>query len=201
MTRLMIAAALALLPTIAAAQAQLEDGTAIRPEDRDRLDSLMPALGGAMRQVLSDGSAADVTQATSVLRGPAMAKADPMALAGDWSCSMTKMGGVLPVVDYPAFKCRVSQAGGKLVFEKLTGSQRTKGEIHRDGDQIVYLGSSFIDGDQPARYADFPADMDTTNTDILPDVGLVEVTGNDAARIIFPQPYKESYINVLTLTR
>lgn len=91
--------------------------------------------------------------------------------------------------------------GGVLQFEKLTGSQRTRGVIQRDGDRWIYLGSTFVVGEQPRDYADFPAEVSTEGTETLPDVGVFEVTGPAAARITFPQPYRESILNVLTLTR
>ena len=34
-----------------------------------------------------------------------------------------------------------------------------------------------------------------------PDVGVLEVTGEGQARLTLPLPYRESILNVLTLTR
>lgn len=206
MTRFMIAVlTLTVAPTIALAQTTIGQGVSIRAEDSARLDGLDPAAGAALRQVFATGSDEDVALATAAFRGAAITDADPQALAGDWSCKMTKLGGQLPVVAYPPFKCKVTTENGALKFEKLTGSQRTSGTIYRDdgpdGFRLVYLGSTFVDGDQPKAYADFPAQVDPSATEVLPDVGLVEITGNNTARIVFPQPYKESYVNVLTLTR
>ena len=65
----------------------------------------------------------------------------------------------------------------------------------------VYLGSTFVAGEQPMDYANFPEVVDTSAGETLPDVGVFEVTGPDSARILFPQPYRESILNVLTLTR
>lgn len=179
-------------------------GHAIRADDQARLDALDLSIGEAMRQVLAEGSDDQVALAVRALRGTggtASNEADPAALAGDWDCRMTKIGGNLPAVSYPPFRCRIGAAGGVLQFEKLTGSQRTRGVIQRDGDRWIYLGSTFVVGEQPRDYADFPAEVSTEGTETLPDVGVFEVTGPAAARITFPQPYRESILNVLTLTR
>ena len=58
-----------------------------------------------------------------------------------------------------------------------------------------------MQGEQPIPYADFPARIDTQATETLPDAGILELTGQDTARILFPLPYRDSVLNVLTLTR
>ena len=187
----------------AAAQQTLADGTAIRPEDAARLEALDRATGAALREALGGGTPQQAADAAEALRGAARPadRIDPKALSGDWRCSMTKIGGISPSVTYPPFRCRITADGASLQFEKLTGSQRTSGSIHRDGDSWVYLGSSFVQGETPRSYADFPAEMDTRASETLPDVGVLEMTGATTGRILFPLPYRESVLNVLTLTR
>ena len=114
---------------------------------------------------------------------------------------MTKIGGLQASVSYPPFRCAITRDGTALRFEKLTGSQRTSGTLHHDGGVWVYLGSTFVAGEAPRPYADFPDDMDTQGTETLPDVGVLEPIDADRARILFPLPYRESVLNVLTLTR
>lgn len=200
MTRLALAAVLSLLPLTATAADPLADGTRIRPEDAARLEALDRATGAALRQALGQGSAAQAADAADTLRGAALA-ATPEALIGDWSCRMTKIGGLQASVSYPPFRCAITRDGTALRFEKLTGSQRTSGTLHHDGGVWVYLGSTFVAGEAPRPYADFPDDMDTQGTETLPDVGLLEPIDADRARILFPLPYRESVLNVLTLTR
>lgn len=200
MTRLALAAVLSLLPLTATAADPLADGTRIRPEDAARLEALDRATGAALRQALGQGSAAQAADAADTLRGAALA-ATPEALVGDWSCRMTKIGGLQASVSYPPFRCAITRDGTALRFEKLTGSQRTSGTLHHDGGVWVYLGSTFVAGEAPRLYADFPDDMDTQGTETLPDVGLLEPIDADRARILFPLPYRESVLNVLTLTR
>ncbi|KGJ19059.1 DUF4893 domain-containing protein [Paracoccus sanguinis] len=200
MTRLALAAVLSLLPLTATAADPLADGTRIRPEDAARLEALDRATGAALRQALGQGSAAQAADAADTLRGAALA-ATPEALIGDWSCRMTKIGGLQASVSYPPFRCAITRDGTALRFEKLTGSQRTSGTLHHDDGVWVYLGSTFVAGEAPRPYADFPDDMDTQGTETLPDVGLLEPIDADRARILFPLPYRESVLNVLTLTR
>ncbi|KGJ22815.1 DUF4893 domain-containing protein [Paracoccus sanguinis] len=200
MTRLALAAVLSLLPLTAKAADPLADGTRIRPEDAARLEALDRATGAALRQALGQGTAAQAADAADTLRGTPLA-ATPEALVGDWSCRMTKIGGLQASVSYPPFRCAITRDGTTLRFEKLTGSQRTTGTLHHDGGVWVYLGSTFVAGEAPRPYADFPDDMDTQGTETLPDVGLLEPIDADRARILFPLPYRESVLNVLTLTR
>lgn len=178
----------------------LTDGTRIRDEDTARLESLDRATGAALRAALGNGSPQQAADAAEALRGPAQ-PADSVnlkALAGDWSCKMTKIGGNLPSVTYPPFRCRIGADGA---FAKLTGSQRTAGKLHRDGDAWVYLGSTTVNDDPPRPYADFPDQVDTAASETLPDVAVFEATGANTARLLFPLPYRESVLNVLTLSR
>lgn len=203
MMKPIILAALAGALAMPAMAETLGDGTAIRPEDAARLEALDRATGAALRAALGQGTAQQAADAAEALRGAARPAdhVDPSALAGVWSCKMTKIGGNLPSVSYPPFRCEIGADEGQFHFDKLTGSQRTRGTIHRDGDAWVYLGSSFVVGEQPKTYADFPTEMDTRATETLPDVGVLEVLGPNSARILFPLPYRESVLNVLTLTR
>lgn len=203
MTRLLAAAAAILLACPAHAGPEPGDGLPIRTEDLARLDALDESAGVALRQALGGGDAAQVASVAEALAGTPQAAAglDPSALAGDWTCRMTKIGGLLPVVAYPPFRCQISADGGILQFEKLTGSQRTRGTIHSDRDRLVYLGSTFVAGEQPKRYDEFPEEVRTDDTETLPDVALVEPLGPDRLRMLFPRPYRESVLNVMVLTR
>lgn len=174
-----------------------------RPDDRARLDQLDTAIGRALRQVLAEGSEADLAAATAALRGAALPaeQVTVEALAGDWQCRMTKIGGILPLVEYPPFRCRIELRDGVLHFDKLTGSQRSSGTLQILDGAWVYLGSTFVQGEAPLPYRDFPAELDTSAGETLPDAGLLEITGPGRARLLLPLPYRESLLNVLTLTR
>ncbi|WP_134726598.1 DUF4893 domain-containing protein [Paracoccus luteus] len=197
---------LVLLLTVLALPAAAQtapDLSGVRPDDAARLAALDEAAGRALRQALGQGDQAQAAAAAAALRGAALPAdaVDPAALSGRWTCRMTKIGGLLPAIDYPPFACEIGVRDGTVSFEKLTGSQRTRGTLHRDGDRWIYLGSTFVRGETPVDYQDFPPDIDLQAGETLPDVGVLEVMGADSARLLMPLPYRESVLNVLTLSR
>ena len=196
-------AALAVVMVASASLAWAQAEVPIRSEDQDRLNGLDRAAGQALRQLLAEGDAAQIALATEALRGKPIPTGEvgTDSLAGEWSCRMTKIGGNLPAVGYPPFRCRFWTEEGRVMFEKLTGSQRTRGFLRGEHGTIVYLGSTFVEGEQPKPYADFPESVDLQSTETLPDAGIFEATGPNSARILFPLPYRESVLNVLTLSR
>lgn len=196
-----LTALLLALPATGLAAGTLADGTAIRADDHRRLDQLDAAFGAALRQALAGGRDEDVQRLIDALRGQPQ-PVEAAALAGDWSCRTIKAGGITPLVVYDVFRCRVTAEGGKVRFEKLTGSQRVAGGIHRDGDRLVLLGVGYIAGDTPPAYADLPADIDTSATpQITAAPGVIEMTGSDRGRILFPYPMLESVMDVLVISR
>ncbi|WP_374300729.1 DUF4893 domain-containing protein [Paracoccus sp. (in: a-proteobacteria)] len=194
-----LAALLWLLPVAAFSQ-QLSDGTAIHADDQRRLQEYHAAAGDALLQAFSGGDGANLAVLSDVLQGTPLPpdRAGP-GMAGEWSCRMIKVGGLLPITVYQPFRCRIGSDGG---FEKLTGSQRTKGRIHQDGDRLVYLGTGFIAGDTPPPYADLPP-FSTIGSDPqrVPEVGVVEMLDGNKGRVMFPDPHLESRFNILALSR
>lgn len=175
------------------------DGIA-RPDDIQRLEGLNEAAGESLRGAFALGDNGDLTILTDALKGQPMSSKDGMAvIAGQWSCRMIKLGGGLPIVVYPDFICVISDNGA---FEKISGSQRTKGTVHVDEDRLIYLGTGFIAGDTPPDYSDLPEEVSPQDSpQRMPEVGVVEITGKDKGRILFPSPYLESRMNILVLTR
>lgn len=188
-----------LLPGAALSQ-QLADGTPLHADDARRLDEYHAAAGEAMLDAFSGGDPDDLVILTDVLRGDPLPADQALAMIpGDWSCRTIKMGGLLPITVYQPFRCRIGSDGS---LEKLTGSQRTKGRIHVDGDRLVYLGTGFIAGDTPPPYADLPPFSEPgSGPQRMPEIGLVEMTGDTRGRVMFPDPYLESRFNILTLSR
>lgn len=186
---------------IAALLAAPATADTLRPDDAARLDRLDSAVGSGLRQALAGGEPGDFPALTTALRGTPQ-PAQPEALLGDWSCRTIKLGGPAPLVAYSPFRCRVTQVEGGVLLEKLTGSQRVRGRITADGDRLVLAGVAYIAGDTPPEYGALPATVDPQATpQILPAPGLVEVTGKDRARILFPFPMVESTLDILELTR
>lgn len=182
------------------AQRQLPDGSELRADDLRRLTGIDRSYGEALRQAMADAAPTDLDQLLSALRGAPMPVAEAQAaMPGDWSCQMMKVGGGLALTIYQPFACRADAAGG---FHKLTGSQRTKGRLFDWENRLIYVGTGYTWDREPIPYADLPDVVDgSSDVQMLPEVGVVELTAPDRGRIIFPAPYLESVMNVLILRR
>lgn len=192
---------LAAMPGLPAAAQSLADGTAIRPDDARRLERLDEAYGRALREALEGGERDDVAVLVAALSGRPRESA-PEALAGDWSCRVVKVGGITPLTVYDPFRCQVSVAGGRVLLDKVTGSQRLRGTIHRDGERLVLLGAGYIAGDPAPDYAALPEVIDpAASPQVTAAPGIVEMTGPNRGRILFPYPMLESTLDVLVLSR
>lgn len=188
-----------LLPGAGLSQS-LTDGTTLHPDDERRLADYHAAAGDALLEAFAAGDAADLNLLADALSGvPLPADQALTLMPGDWSCRMIKVGGLLPIVVYQPFRCRVGADGS---FEKPTGSQRTKGRVHLDGDRLVYLGTGFIAGDSPPPYADLPPfDPGQSGPQRIPEVGVVEIVDSRRGRVMLPHPHLESRFNILSLSR
>lgn len=188
-----------LLPGAGLAQ-QLGDGTQVQPGDARRLAEYHAAAGEAMLEAFSRGDPTDLAILADVLNGAALPPDQAQALMpGNWSCRTIKMGRLLPITVYQPFRCRI---GGDGSLEKLTGSQRTKGRIHRDGGRLVYLGTGFIAGDTQPPYADLPPfSAPGSDPQRVPEVGVVQMIDTNRGRVMFPDPHLESRFNILTISR
>ncbi len=164
--------------------------------DRGRLrhwrDTWTEALGQANRS-----HAAEVA-AGGALFEPDTALPGAQPPPGDYACRTVKLGrapqgGTLDYVDYPPFRCRIAEAGGRLQFTKLTGSQRPVGTIFPDnGRRMIFLGTLVLgDETRALRYSrDEERDM----------IGIVERVGDRRWRLVLPRPHYESLLDVIELT-
>ncbi|MBK4215686.1 DUF4893 domain-containing protein [Paracoccus caeni] len=195
MNKLLTAIALSLLALPA-----LAEDIPIRTDDAERLAQLDATTGEALRQAFAGATAEEAQTIARALTGEALPAGVALELMpGEWSCRMAKLGGLLPVVIYQPFRCVFRKDG---TFEKLTGSQRTIGSAQADGERLLYLGTGFIAGDTPPGYADLPEDIDATaSPQRFPEIGVIELTGPDSGRILFPAPHVESRLNILILSR
>lgn len=181
--------------------AQPQGGAApIRTDDLQRLEALDRIAGAALRGAFAAGAADDLAVLTDALAGTALpAEAAQGIMEGDWSCRTIKLGGGLPIVVYQTFRCRADGQGG---FEKISGSQRTRGRVRIEDGRLIYLGTGFVAGETPIPYEALPETVDPgMRPQLMPEAGLVEMTAPDRGRIIFPQPYLESDLNLLVLRR
>ena len=165
--------------------------------DQDRLSKLEESKAKAMGEA---AAGPDMGAIHGVLDAAAMPTSDG-ALAGHWRCRTLKLGGMTPSVVYAWFNCRISDRGGHLYFQKLTGSQRTQGWLYPSGDgTFVYLGASSVGPEKPHTYSGNGA---TAGAGATPDdqIGVLSAIGDGRARIEMPYPVQESTFDVIELKR
>jgi len=178
-----------------AAQAGWQDDAS--PFDQQRLARLEEAKAKG----LSEAAAGPDMGTIHAVLDPAADPASAGALAGSWRCRTIKLGGMTPDVVYSWFRCRISDRGAGLYFEKISGSQRVAGRLYaNDAGGYVLLGATSVKGEPQHHYSGSGASVGASAT---PDdaVGLLEATGHGSARIEFPYPVQESTFDVIELKR
>jgi hypothetical protein len=188
----LLAAAALLFPLAAAAQD-------LRPGDAARLDAFDESAGEALLSALSGGTSGDVAALTRALSGTPQIAFDE-SLVGEWNCRTMKLGGLTSLVVYTPFRCRITAGPTGFDFEKLTGSQLTRGTITLRNGRAVYVGVGYVRGEDPPAYADLPADFRSDGR-VQTDVAIFERVGPGRARLMFPYPATESTFDILELTR
>ena len=187
---------LALAPTLVLPAAAQD----VRPADMERLAYQTEHFGAAMREALEGGSAADVEALRVALSGPAPGGIDP---SGEWSCRTIKIGGLVSLVVYTPFRCRIAEIEpGLWQIDKLTGSQRLSGRIEATQAGLVYTGVGFV-GERPATdYAGLPDTQEPVEPgQTHAQVGLLEMASPERGRLLLPAPVLESRFDVIELTR
>jgi hypothetical protein len=172
----------------------------VRPADLPRLESADAALGRALAGALAEGAPADVAVLAEAMRGAP----GPLDPAGDWSCRVLKLGGLLPLTVYAPFRCRIAAEGeGLWRLDKITGSQRLSGTIAAADGPALYTGVGFVEGGPATDYAGLPADdqepVEPGQTHA--QVGFFEQPSPRSARLMLPSPILESHFDILWLTR
>jgi uncharacterized protein DUF4893 len=123
------------------------------------------------------------------------------ALLGSWRCRTAKSGGILPGIGYDWFQCRISERGGHLFFEKVSGTQRVAGYLypHESGGYVL-LGGWSVKGEPMHRYSGngVSAGAKTSPDDA---VALLSAAGPRRVRLEFPFPGQESVYDVMELRR
>jgi uncharacterized protein DUF4893 len=164
-------------------------------DDRERLGRWRTAWIEALRQVRAGDDAAEIARGGALFE-PDTALAGPAPPPGDYDCRTIKLGtpegDTLDYVAYPAFRCRIRNDGRRLLFTKLTGSQRPVGAILPDnGRRMVFLGTLML-GDE-IRALRYGRDRERNL------IGVVERVGPRRWRIAFPYPHHESLLDVIEL--
>jgi len=179
-----VTVALAMLTPLAAQAGWQDEASSF---DQNRLSRLSEAR--------ERGLAESGDEARAALSAPATGG----DVTGAWRCRTIKLGGMVPKVVYSWFRCRISDRGGELVFQKLTGTQRMQGTLYRDGDGYVYLGASWVKGERAHVYS---GDGASVGAQATPDDQIGRLTATeDGARLELPFPVQESVFDVIELRR
>lgn len=134
-------------------------------------------------------------RALGALADPRVHLIHPEPAPGEYRCRTIKMGGpaaLLPYVAYGWFRCRVELSpGGDLTLRKLTGSQRTMGNLYPySRTRLAYLGAEAWGDERPVRYGQDPE---------RDQVGAFERIGPGRYRLALPFPKRESDLDVMEL--
>ncbi|TXR50985.1 DUF4893 domain-containing protein [Phyllobacterium endophyticum] len=165
----------------------------ITKTDQAKLDGYEENRSAAVDAARKGGAPADVKQLEEILARPRLAFSENFDMTGEWKCRTIKLGKEPALVIYQWFKCRVTDDGSGWMLEKTSGSQRTKGRFYTESDtRLTYLGVGYVSGEMPGKYGGGP-DVDQT--------GYAYRTGKDEFHIEFPEPARESLLDILELKR
>lgn len=169
-------------------------------EDKDRLSRIDEAWASALEHANRDWENRGALKMLSGLVRPDAALAGRLHPSpGTYRCRTIKLGpqgiGSLDYVAYPYFQCRVElTAGGDLIIEKTSGSQRFRGLLYPDTDKrLVYVGTQAW-GDEKG----YPAYGAQAERD---ESGVLERLGDDRWRLVIPWPKQESQLNIIEILR
>lgn len=197
---------------LAAASAVLADAPAspyqvpgwrdlITPEDQARLDGLPETRVGAIGEADAAIAAKEQNALEAAPGMHAFLDAVPVPLAdqdliGRYRCRVAKLGGqYLQLIRYPFFNCRIQQGPDRsLMIKKTSGSQRFIGRLWREADALsyVYLGTTYVNDDQPIAYNTSPQEN---------SVGRLFRISDGRLRLELPKPHYESNLDVIELVR
>ena len=163
--------------------------------DRERLRDWRKAFASALDRARAAGHGADIAREGALLDPDAALGQVPVP-NGDYKCRVIKLGaksqGLLHYIAYPAFDCRIRQAGALQSFAKVSGSQRQVGLIFpNDALRQVFLGTLVLGDEQRAMQYGRDPDRDVA--------GYVEKVGPARWRLVMPYPAFESLTDVLEL--
>lgn len=163
--------------------------------DERRLREWRTAFTRAIDQATKAGHGPDIVREGRLLVPDAAIGPVPIP-NGEYRCRVIKVGarseGMLDFIAYPAFQCRIEQAGALQRFTKLTGSQRQAGLVYpANALRQIFLGTLVL-GDE-TRAMDYGQDPDR---DLA---GWVEQVEPGRWRLILPYPRYESTIDVVEL--
>ena len=161
--------------------------------DKERLAKVDSTVASALAEARAGGSPEDIAILDAALAGTPLPLAEGYDPNGTWKCRTIKAGGALPLTVYPWFACRISEDGAGWQFEKLTGSQRTKGTFYTlSANRLAYLGALYFHYEKPRSYG-----QDAQQN----QVAVVERRGRNRLIFLFPSPQYESKLDILVMER
>ncbi len=169
--------------------------------DQERIDRIDDAIEQGNAEAEGQGTAYEQAVKEGLMGAPA-GPVDSTILAGGWRCRTIKVGGPFAgLVVYDWFKCRLYENDIGLVAEKLTGSQRFKGQLYRMAeDKLLLLAGGYYHYEDPRPYG--AADSaDGKSPDNRDKVAIVEALGPDWLRFTFPFPARESTYDIVEFRR
>lgn len=160
------------------------------PEDARRLARIDQAWREGLRQARQGGHRPDLANLGRLVdRKAALRGSRPEP--GAYHCRTVKLGspgGRGPAfAAYDWFRCNVEEgAGGELLLEKTTGSQRPWGRLYEDSaKRLVYVGGQAGYGHDPAQ----------------DQIGAFERLGEDHYRLVLPWSKQEAVLDLIELRR
>lgn len=163
--------------------------------DRQRLRDWRSSFVEALAKARAGGHGAAIAAEGALLDPDAAIGGVPIP-NGDYRCRVIKLGakqpGLLDYVAYPAFNCRIRQAGQLQRFTKMNGSQRPVGMIFPvDTMRQVFLGTVVLGDELRAMQYGRDPDRDLA--------AFVERIGPALWRMVLPRPAFESTLDVIEL--
>jgi hypothetical protein len=165
----------------------------LTPFDKERLAKVEETVASALAEARAGGTREDVAILDAAVSGTPLPLAEGYDPNGTWKCRTIKAGGTLPLTVYPWFACRISEDGAGWQFEKLTGSQRTRGMFYTlSANRLAYLGAGYVTGEKPRTYGQDPKEN---------QVAIVERRAKNKLVFLFPSPQYESKLDILVMER
>lgn len=169
------------------------------PPDIDRLVQLPSIRARAIHAAESWPGRGDFNAMRAVLE-PEARTVSARAMMGNWRCRQMKLGGISPYIVYKDwFTCNIRRVNGGLLFQKVTGTQRTIGFLYPQDGAWVYLGAS-SEADEP--WHNYSGRTPSIGAEVTPDdqIGLLTGIGNNHLRLEIPA-VQESLLDVIELRR
>lgn len=169
------------------------------PADINRLVQLPSIRMRAIHAAESYPGQGDFNVLRAVLE-PEARTVPARAMLGNWRCRQMKLGGISPYIVYDSwFACNIRMVNGGLLFQKVTGTQRTIGFLYPEQGSWIYLGASSA---RQEPWHNYSGRTPSIGAETTPDdqIGLLTGIGNNHLRLEIPAT-QESLLDVIELRR